>query len=1102
MRTELQNGYKLKLPDRVCEYEIVRLLGSGASCFVYLARYTENEIPHEVILKEYHPKSLALNRSDDGALYIPDDKRTLFESGLAYFEQGYKKQAAIRLNSDLTNVTSNIHWIHTANHTRYIEMTFSSGVTYCVDNPPTDTTLYDFFRRMKSLAVVVGCYHEAGYLHLDIKPANIFAPKTTDGKEVILFDFDSIIEKELVKKDSISLSYTKEWAAMEQINPAKRMNICEATDIFSIGEIIFYRILRRHSTLNERRSYSDYSEMLKNISTHADSIFYNVNPKIFTLLNELLKKTLCNVVSKRYKSDKELINALDDLIKLADPKESYLIRKAITPNAFFIGRERELNAIHEKLQENPKLFLSGIGGIGKSELAKNYAIRYKDNYDTILYATYTGSWMMLINDDSHIQIAHFEKYEGEKETEYYTRKLHMLAKLCDQRTLFIIDNLDEDEFFDEELNRWKSILDLDCKFIFTTRITDWNYPQITIHSLEQHKDLVSLYENYCKIDDGQQPVVDSIIDYVDGHTLTIELIAKLIAASRFSPEMTLEKLREYGIAQNEKEKVVMDKDNVRRRKTPFQHICAIFDMSKLSDTQLYIMANMALIPPDGIKTDLFENWCEIKNFDAVNHLVVSGWLNLEQTNHIIKIHPVIADAALELCTKPNPSHCQIMLKNQTNYLEKYYLKNYPDFKQTYRDVIFFNGLANNLLRSKMKTVAAADVLTSISGLIFEFNYMNEAIKYQNYACDIFQQQQGEYHLQTGNALNTLSKLYESSGDFEQALRYAKEALHVTTKPLWSMTSDHAVSAATSFKSLSTIYYHMGDFKKALRYTYKALIIQEYFLGEEDDRTLTSLNNLGEIYREMGNFKESSHYIEKTLNIKNKVFGEDHISTAKSFHNLSTLYYDMEDFDQALQYEKKALEIRKKHLGKNHTSIATTFNNLSAIYYKTKDYEQAVQCSRKSLEIKTDLLGKDNISLSTPLCNLGTLYGELGKFDQALQYTQQALNIERKAFGEMHPKMVTTLNNIAGIYESMEEFDQALQIYLQALHMAQTLFGTKHILVFVCLSNIGYLYERINNPTEAEAYYAQAYDVCRKTLGDEHPKTERVKQRLMNVKKGL
>ena len=55
------------------------------------------------------------------------------------------------------------------------------------------------------------------------------------------------------------------------------------------------------------------------------------------------------------------------------------------PCRHFVGREEELGELHTMLEENSKVFLYGIAGIGKSEMAKAYAKQYKKYYTNILY---------------------------------------------------------------------------------------------------------------------------------------------------------------------------------------------------------------------------------------------------------------------------------------------------------------------------------------------------------------------------------------------------------------------------------------------------------------------------------------------------------------------------------------------------------------------------------------------------------------------------------------------------------------------------------------------------------------------------------------------
>ena len=68
------------------------------------------------------------------------------------------------------------------------------------------------------------------------------------------------------------------------------------------------------------------------------------------------------------------------------------------PCRYFCGREREIEQLHELLVKERKVFLHGIAGIGKSELVKAYAKKYKKSYRNILYIAYSGSLKQDITD--------------------------------------------------------------------------------------------------------------------------------------------------------------------------------------------------------------------------------------------------------------------------------------------------------------------------------------------------------------------------------------------------------------------------------------------------------------------------------------------------------------------------------------------------------------------------------------------------------------------------------------------------------------------------------------------------------------------------------
>lgn len=109
--------------------------------------------------------------------------------------------------------------------------------------------------------------------------------------------------------------------------------------------------------------------------------------------------------------------------------------KAPAPCRFFCGRDMELGALHEMLCSQGKVFLQGIAGIGKSELAKAYAKRYSREYTNIIYFTYSGD---LKRDIANLDFAD-DVDDNETMDARFSRHHRLLRRLRDD-SLLIIDN--------------------------------------------------------------------------------------------------------------------------------------------------------------------------------------------------------------------------------------------------------------------------------------------------------------------------------------------------------------------------------------------------------------------------------------------------------------------------------------------------------------------------------------------------------------------------------------------------------------------------------------------------------------------------------------
>lgn len=116
-------------------------------------------------------------------------------------------------------------------------------------------------------------------------------------------------------------------------------------------------------------------------------------------------------------------------------------------NKYFTGRIEKLKTIHQKLQEQKRVYITGSGGIGKSAIALEYAYEHKADYDVI--------WWINADEQNKVQ-ADFKEFVLAKRLvgDYETTEniILIMAKEWlnnNPRWLFIYDNANADDF-----NKW------------------------------------------------------------------------------------------------------------------------------------------------------------------------------------------------------------------------------------------------------------------------------------------------------------------------------------------------------------------------------------------------------------------------------------------------------------------------------------------------------------------------------------------------------------------------------------------------------------------------------------------------------------------------
>lgn len=1078
MNRYLQPGYNFSLNGIEGVFEIKSIIGYGSSCAVYFAEFTDkNGICTEHLLKEYNPNKLELYRNESGALFADnEDDLEAFKSGLLRFESGYKKQLGIRKLHETKNTTSNIQGIYEGNGTKYIDMTCFNGTTY---DKIRETSLYDLLRRIKTIIQTIKHYHDNGFLHLDLKPNNIFTiPESVE--LVMFFDFDSLLTKDEIMSGG-SVSYTEAWAAPEILLPGRKSKICEATDLFSIGEMMFYQLFGRHSFADERRSFAKYEYDFDS------EICKNVDPKIFPMLSEFFGKTICGVVSKRYVTANEMLEVLDQMIPLANPHEPRIVSSLPSLQSFFVGRDSEIEEIHNKLAENGLLFISGMGGIGKSELVKNYAAQYKDSYDAIIFAPYITDIMMLITDDKSVSVANIEMFQGEQPNEYYDRKLRKLNELCNERTLFIIDNFDTAE--DPHLN---DILSLGCKKIITTRnnFADYNYPQIEIGSLAVRRDINSIFNKYYNkpLDEENKKTVDLIIDLVDGHTMTVELLAKQMKSGRATPQKMLDVLSKGGLVDSGKEKVEAGKDSVLSRQSAYDHIRALFDVSDLDENEIYILGNLSLIPHSGVSTEQFKDWCELEDYETINSLVSEGWIRWDEEKDFISLHPVVSGIMFEL-VKDETADISLLLDRFAVFLnnESYFTS--LDFSDRYYYVNLKKMISVKIIKTNLRTNSVAKFL-GMNPIGLEFGDFDLFINFLSKSIEIGKNNTDYPSCFIADTYGSLGVIYLRKDDVDNAEFFTKQSLETYKNSYGNnCIKSFAKEIASIYNNLGLLYHVQGNYTDAKKEYIYALELLKNHHNTSNGLAATLYCNLGDLYFDTDFFIEAMNQYDIGLKIQIDVFGEYSSDVASTYFSKGNLFKFIGDYENANKMYTRSIEIREFLFGLKNEAVSQSYNALALLNMEEKDFISAKKNLNQALNIRLSLYGENNIAVANCYHNLGGLYDEIKNNSEAEEYYLKSIKIRENIKIEQSD-LAHCYCTLGAFYLEQSLVEKAEPLILKSLTIRKKLLGLEHSETAHSYYWLGRLNIEKGLLSEAEVNLLKALEIQNKIFGEDDSRTQK------------
>jgi tetratricopeptide (TPR) repeat protein len=217
---------------------------------------------------------------------------------------------------------------------------------------------------------------------------------------------------------------------------------------------------------------------------------------------------------------------------------------------------------------------------------------------------------------------------------------------------------------------------------------------------------------------------------------------------------------------------------------------------------------------------------------------------------------------------------------------------------------------------------------------------------------------------------------------------------------------------TAAHALADALRGMGRYKEAKELDTDILARWRRALGDDHLDTLRCASNLGADLRGLGDFEAARALHEDTLQRRRRVLGDDHPETLRSASNLAADLRRLGDFEAARALHEDTLQRRRRVLGDDHPETLRSASNLAADLRRLGDFEAARALHEDTLQRRRQVLGDDHPETLNASSNLAADLSSLGDFEAARALYEDTLQRRRRVLGEDHPATLRSARKLA------------------------------------------------------------------------------------------
>jgi len=297
---------------------------------------------------------------------------------------------------------------------------------------------------------------------------------------------------------------------------------------------------------------------------------------------------------------------------------------------------------------------------------------------------------------------------------------------------------------------------------------------------------------------------------------------------------------------------------------------------------------------------------------------------------------------------------------------------------------------------------------------------------------------GADHPDTLTAAHNLAAGFSESDDHQQSRSLNQDTLDRRRRVLGADHPDTLHSASNFARDLTGL----GDHQQARTLHDDNLARRRRVLGADHPDTLAAARTLAVDLRLLGDYRRARTLDEDTLTRSRRVLGADHPNTLVAASNLATDLAALGDHQQARTLNEHTLTHSLRILGDDHPATLTTASNLARDLTELCD-QRARALHEDALVRFRRVLGDDHPATLTAATNLARDLAVSGDYQQARALDEELLTRRRRILGADHRATLTSANNLARDLAGLGDYQQARLLDEDTLARRRRVLGTDH-----------------------------------------------------------